>query len=305
MKHVILISCALALLLAACGAPARTPAPTRAPAVPASTRAPATTTAQQTTTPADAGTFRLEGRLDTIDDDALIVDGVRVSYDPARLAAPVPAPGDWLIVNGQRRADGNRFASEVTSVAIVEIAGRLERIERDRWIIDGTPVIIAATTRVSAPPRPGSFVRALARPSQNDNDDDDTNDGIFFGLQIERASEITIVGQVTAITGSTIVINDDRTIPLSGQTLIGTGVAVGSPVRLVARVSDDDEDDDDDAFLIVERVNPLPAATVRTGTLEAIGVDFVIISGERLRIGRGVPYWNLRAAIGRPVRLII
>jgi hypothetical protein len=304
MNRAVILLTLIGLLISSCGQPTSRPNPTRAPTATAPAVTPAAGTPMPTAT-ASALSFRIEGLLERIDDDTWIVDGVRIEIDRTRLPAVIPTAGAWVVIDGIRTDDGRRILRTVTTTTTVEVAGRLDRIERDIWVIGGTPVFVAPTTRIVAPPRPGSYIRALARTSCGDDDDDgDCTLSTLYGLRIERATEITFVGQVTSITSTSIIL-DDREIILAPGTPPPAGVVVGSPARIVVRVDDDEDDDSSNTRLIFTAASALPTATVINGTLNALGADFVVVNGERFQLGRGALLWNLWPSIGRTVRIVI
>ena len=169
------------------------------------------------------------------------------------------------------------------------LIGAVERVEGAVWVVDGLGVRVPTSAAVAPGLGAGSLVRVLARV---DDDDDQT----LVAVSIGPVREAPLVGQVIAIDGATLVI-DDRRVRVPAGLVLPQGLAPGTIARVVV--------DDDDGALVLRLVEPLPAARALGGTVELLGDDIVVIGGQRLRLGPGAGLWRVRPAPGRPVRVIV
>lgn len=193
--------------------------------------------------------------------------GQATQIAPAPTTQPTPAPAGTLV-----------------------LIGLVELIAGELWTIDGIVVRVPAALVVAPELGLGRLVRVVLR---DDDDDDDDN---LVVVRIEAVRQAPIVGQIIALDATTLVL-DDRRLVIPVGLVLPPGLAPGALVRVVV--------DDDGGALVVRVVEPLVEAQIIGGTVELIGPELIIISGQRLRLAPELVLWRVRPVVGQPIRVIV
>ncbi|GAB4450487.1 MAG: hypothetical protein OHK0015_55750 [Chloroflexi bacterium OHK40] len=275
------------IMLVGCGPSAPPPPPTPVSQGAAMRRADPRPTSMP---PAPEHNFRVAGPVERRADGIWLVDGTPVLVNDDTLVLGAPGEGGWVTVEGRLAPDGARRATLIGAVPTLEVIGPFERVEGERWLIDGTVVQVGPEAEVVAQPRPGEYLRAIVRIVAGDPTP-------LHALRITRPAEIAIIGTVDALDNTTLVV-DGRPLALTPESLLAAGLAPGALVRVSVRVEEGPR-------LVVLSVALLSQVVLIDGVIEDLDDGWIVVDGRRLRIDRGVLLSRVVLVIGQRIRLVL
>jgi len=138
------------------------------------------------------------GSVEAMSASEWAVDGFVVQVVPSTIIEGAPQTGDRVKVTGRTLPDGQIVANRIES-EYVDLAGVVEAMSAQMWVIGGQRVLVTKDTRVTGTPRLGARVEAHALKFF---------DGTLLAIQIEF---------------------DDRNLPPPGQPPIVSTSKPGSP----------------------------------------------------------------------------
>jgi len=109
--------------------------------------------------------FDFAGIIQEIGTSEWTIGGFKVTVDPKQTRIISPRPlrlGDYVRVNANRRCVGPHLANIIELLQTIKWSGTVKQIKGDRWIVDGSEVLVNNDTKLVGEPGVGSLVEIVA-----------------------------------------------------------------------------------------------------------------------------------------------
>lgn len=180
---------------------------------------------------------RFEGRLDAIDGDHWMINGLRVDVGPTTQvdqSRGKAEEGVWVVVEAVKKTDGRLVAQRLSVVRTAEqppqpreFSGVIETIQGDRWVVAGQELLIASDTVIEGVPAVGAVAHVKAEE-------------YIDGRLVARRITVEKLQEVVQFEGFVQEMHEDywiiagQQVFLDAETSISGEAAVGSIVEVTA-----------------------------------------------------------------------